>query len=235
MKKIGIIGGMSWESTALYYRLMNQQVAARLGKHRSAKLVIESVDFEEIKALQFSGQWQEAANKLIICAQNLERSGARYIVIATNTMHKVAPEVQASISIPLLHIADATGAEIKKAGFRSVGFLGTQFSMEETFYTQRLKQAFSLDVLIPSAEGRKVVHDVIYNELCLGVVKASSRTALLNIMASLINDGAQCIIEGCTEITMLVDENLTDIPLFDTTRIHASYAVDIALGHSEFH
>lgn len=231
MKKIGLIGGMSWESTELYYRAINLEVKKQLGGHHSACLVMESVDFQIIKDMQFSGDWDGTAEALSECARNLEQAGADFFLIGTNTMHKVAEQVQAAVDIPLLHLADATAERILKAKYKKVGFLGTKFSMEEDFYTGRLRDKYGLDVLTPNAADQELVHHVIYNELCLGKVQSASRAEYLRIMQSLKEQGAECIIEGCTEIVLLVDQNHTTIPLFDTTTIHAEEAVRFALSH----
>ena len=229
MKKIGLIGGMSWESTELYYRNINTEIKKNLGGHHSARIALESVDFEEIKNHQFSGDWDAAADVLVQCAKNLEKVGADFVLICTNTMHKVAPAVSSAINIPVLHLADATAKKIKQSGYTKVGFLGTSFSMEDDFYIGRLKDKFGLSVITPNKKDREYVHNVIYNELCLGEVKQASRIEYLRIMDDLSSAGAECIIEGCTEIVMLVDQSHTEIPLFDTTTIHAQEAVKMAL------
>jgi aspartate racemase len=229
MKTIGLLGGMSWESTELYYRLINQGVKAKLGGLHSARIALVSVDFSDIEAMQMAGDWEAAGQALAQAARQVEAAGADFLLICTNTMHKVALQVQAAIGIPLLHVADATAERIKAAGMRTVGLLGTNFTMEQDFYKGRLVQQHGLDVLIPSKPDRDVVHRVIYDELCLGTVKDASRDAFLGIMADLHARGAQGIIEGCTEIVMLVQQEHTDIPLFDTTSIHAEAAVSEAL------
>jgi aspartate racemase len=229
MKTIGLLGGMSWESTELYYRLINQGVKAKLGGLHSARIALVSVDFSDIEAMQMAGDWEAAGQALAQAARQVEAAGADFLLICTNTMHKVALQVQAAIGIPLLHVADATAERIKAAGMRTVGLLGTSFTMEQDFYKGRLVQQHGLDVLIPSKPDRDVVHRVIYDELCLGTVKDASRDAFLGIMADLHARGAQGIIEGCTEIVMLVQQEHTDIPLFDTTSIHAEAAVSEAL------
>jgi len=231
MKKIGLIGGMSWESTELYYRNINTEIKALLGKHHSAELALESVDFEVIKNYQHEGDWEAAAEILIQCAKNLEKVDADFILICTNTMHKVADVVADSVAIPVIHLADATAEIIKDAGYTDVGFLGTKFSMEDDFFTGRLKDKYGLNVLIPNEADRNIVHQVIYDELCLGTVNDSSRVEYLRIMAGLQDAGAQCIIEGCTEIVMLVNQSHTDVPLLDTTMIHAKLAAKMAVGN----
>jgi aspartate racemase len=229
MKTIGLLGGMSWESTTLYYRLINEGIKKRLGGLHSAKIVMVSLDFQEIEDLQERGEWDQAGVVLSEAAQQIEAAGADTLLICTNTMHKVAPQVEKSISIPLLHIADATAQRIKANGLRRVGLLGTKFTMEQDFYYGRLVQVHGLEVITPSEEERELVHQVIFDELCLGVVRDSSRQAYLRIMENLREAGAQGIIEGCTEIVMLVQQEHTDIPLFDTTEIHAEAAVEAAL------
>lgn len=230
MKVIGLLGGMSWESTALYYRILNQQVKQRLGGLHSAQLVLYSVDFQPIEQLQAAGEWQQAGEMLAAAAQNLERAGAEFIVLCTNTMHKVAPQISAAVSLPLLHIADATGRRIQQAGLRKVGLLATRFTMEQAFYRGRLEQHFNLQVIVPEEEDRALVHQVIYHELCLGTINPASRQRYRQIMQQLIDQGAEAIILGCTEITLLVDDSDASVPLFDTTLIHAEEAVIQALA-----
>ncbi|WP_312053925.1 aspartate/glutamate racemase family protein [Pantoea brenneri] len=230
MKVIGLLGGMSWESTALYYRILNQQVKQRLGGLHSAQLVLYSVDFQTIEQLQAAGEWQQAGEILAAAAQNLERAGAQFIVLCTNTMHKVAPQISAAVSVPLLHIADATGRRIQQAGLRKVGLLATRFTMEQAFYRGRLEQQFGLQVIVPEEEDRALVHQVIYHELCLGTINPASRQRYRQIMQQLVDQGAEAIILGCTEITLLVDHSDASVPLFDTTLIHAEEAVIQALA-----
>ncbi|MDH1088789.1 aspartate/glutamate racemase family protein [Pantoea brenneri] len=230
MKVIGLLGGMSWESTALYYRILNQQVKQRLGGLHSAQLVLYSVDFQPIEQLQAAGEWQQAGEMLAAAAQNLERAGAQFIVLCTNTMHKVAPQISAAVSVPLLHIADATGRRIQQAGLRKVGLLATRFTMEQAFYRGRLEQQFNLQVIVPAEEDRALVHQVIYHELCLGTINPVSRQRYRQIMQQLVDQGAEAIILGCTEITLLVDDSDASVPLFDTTLIHAEEAVNQALA-----
>ena len=221
MKKMGLIGGMSWESTELYYRNINTEIKNILGGHHSARMILESVDFHDIKEMQHRGEWEAAAEALVECAKNLEKSGADFIMICTNTMHKVAPTISEAVTIPIIHLADATAEKIIEAGHSTVGFLGTKFSMEDDFYIGRLREKYNLEVFVPDEKDRNIVHDVIYNQLCLGDVRVESRIEYLRIMDELHNRGAECIIEGCTEIVMLVDQSHTNIPLFDTTMIHA--------------
>jgi aspartate racemase len=220
---------MSWESTELYYRLINQGVKACLGKLHSARIVLVSVDFQEIEEMQRSGDWERAGRVLAQAARQVEAAGADFLLICTNTMHKVAPQIQAAISIPILHLADATARRIKAAGLDTVGLLGTNFTMEQSFYKGRLVENHGLTVLVPPQADREIVHRVIYEELCLGQVKDATRQEYLRIMADLQAQGAQGIIEGCTEIVMLVQQQHTSIPLFDTTSIHAEEAVIEAL------
>lgn len=229
MKVIGLLGGMSWESTALYYRILNQQVKQQLGGLHSAELVLWSVDFQRIEQLQTAGEWQQAGEILAEAARNLERAGAQFIVLCTNTMHKVAAQISAATDIPLLHIADATGRRIQQAGIRRVGLLATRFTMEQDFYRGRLQQQFGLEVMTSNEADRLFVHKVIYHELCLGEINPLSRRRYREIMQSLVAQGAEAIILGCTEITLLVDATDASVPLFDTTLIHAEEAVIQAL------
>lgn len=233
MKTIGLLGGMSWESTALYYQWINELVKEKLGGLHSARIAMVSVDFQEIEELQHKNKWEESGEILSRAAQSLEAAGADFLVICTNTMHKVAPQIEKSIGIPLLHIADATAEEIKKQGMKTVGLLGTKFTMEQEFYAGRLKERHGLKVLIPNKEDREMVHRVIYEELVLGKVKEKSREEYLQIMNKLRENGAEGVIEGCTEIVMLVEQKHTDIPLFDTTAIHARKAVEKAFTYSD--
>ena len=232
MKVIGLIGGMSWESTVPYYRIVNETVKQRLGGLHSARVVLYSVDFDEIERLQHSGQWAAAGERLADVARAVERAGAECVVLCTNTMHKVAPRIEAAVRIPLLHIADATAAEIKSAKVSTVGLLGTRFTMEQDFYKDRLQRDHGLRVVIPHADDRAVVHRVIYEELCLGNVVDASRGEYRRVMDDLVRQGAQAIILGCTEITLLVQPSDSTVPLFDTTSIHARKAAEWALGIS---
>jgi aspartate racemase len=229
MKTVGLIGGMSWESTVPYYRTINEAVKERLGGLHSAKVVMYSVDFHEVELLQRAGEWRAAGDLLAAAAVALERAGAQCLVLCTNTMHKVAPAIEAAVRIPLLHIADATAAEITRARIPAVGLLGTRFTMEQAFYRDRLVHEHGIRVLVPEAEGRELVHRVIYEELCLGKVLDSSRAALRLVMARLVDQGAGAIILGCTELTLLVRATDVDVPVFDTTRIHARKAAEWAL------
>jgi len=229
MKTIGLIGGMSWESSLEYYRILNEEIRARLGGLHSAQTLMYSVDFAEIEAMQRDGHWEAAGQAMAQAALRLEKGGADFIVLCTNTMHKLTPHIEAAVRIPLLHIADATAARIQQAGLRTVGLLGTAFTMQETFYRGRLEDRFGLRVLTPPADQRALVHRVIYDELCLGVTRAESRLAYREILAGLAQEGAQGIILGCTEIGLLVHAEDSPLPLFDTTRIHAEEAVSFAL------
>jgi len=230
MKTIGLLGGMSWESTALYYRWINEGVKARLGKLHSAKIAMVSVEFEEIKALQHAGEWDKTGEILAGAARQIEAAGADFLLICTNTMHKVAPQIEAAISIPLLHMVDATAAAIKARGLETIGLTGTRFTMAQDFYKNRLKEKHGLEVLVPDEADMAVIHRVIYEELCVGQIKEASREAFLRIMQGLHEEGAEGIIEGCTEIVTLVQQEHTEIPLFDTTAIHARAAVEQALA-----
>lgn len=229
MKTIGLIGGMSWESSLEYYRIINQEVKRRLGGLHSAQSLMYSFDFEEIEQLQHRGDWDEATRRMVAAAQSLEKGGADFVLICTNTMHKMADDVQSGVSIPLLHIADATGEQIKAKGITKIGLLGTKYTMEQDFYKGRLIKKFGLDVTTPDEAGRQVVHDIIYNELCLGQVKEESKQQYLDIIRQLEANGAQGVILGCTEIGLLVSQADTPLPVFDTTRIHAEAAVTLAL------
>ncbi|WP_157080810.1 aspartate/glutamate racemase family protein [Methylobacterium variabile] len=231
-KVIGLIGGMSWESSAEYYRLINETVRARLGGYRSARCLMWSFDFGEIEALQHAGRWDEAAAELVAAARRLERGGADFVVICTNTMHRMADEVQAAIGLPLLHIADPTAARIRAAGLHRVGLLGTAFTMEQDFYKGRLAERHGLDVLVPDADDRAEVHRVIYEELVQGRALPASREAYRAIIARLVARGAQAVILGCTEIMLLVRPEDSPVPLFDTTALHAEAAVEFALAGS---
>ena len=230
MKTIGIIGGMSWESSIEYYRIVNEEVKKRLGGLHSAKSVMVSVDFAEIEALQHAGRWDEATQAMIAAARQVEAGGADFVIICTNTMHKMAGEVQASINVPLLHIADATATTIKAQGLSKTGLLGTRFTMEENFYRGRLIEKHGLEVLIPNAADRTVIHRVIYEELVLGQILPASKAEYQRIITNLTEQGAEGIILGCTEIGLLVKDADSRVPLFDTTQIHAIAAVEMALA-----
>ncbi len=230
MKTIGLIGGMSWESSIEYYRIINEAVRDKLGPLHSAQSLMYSVDFAEIEMLQREGRWEEATAIMIAAAKRLERGGADLLLICTNTMHKMAEEVQQAVRIPLLHIADATAAQVCSRGIKRIGLLGTRFTMEEDFYKGRLTSRYGLDVVIPNPVDRALVHRIIYEELVLGQVNAASRSEYLRIVDQLRSNGAEGVILGCTEIGLLVQQQDCAIPLFDTTRIHALAAVELALN-----
>lgn len=229
MKTIGVLGGMSWESTAAYYRLINEGIKQQLGGLHSARCIVYSVDFAQIEQLQQRGDWHQAGELLAGAALQLEQAGADFIVLATNTMHMVAPQIAQALQIPLLHIADATAAALAQAGIQQVGLLGTRFTMEQPFYRERLEQ-HGVAVILPSAEERQQVHHIIYHELCQGVINPESRQLYRRIMAGLAWQGADAIVLGCTEIGLLVSKADAAIPLFDTTAIHAQAAVMRALS-----
>ena len=231
MKTIGLIGGMSWESSLEYYRILNEKVKEELGGLHSAECILYSVDFDRIETLQHENRWTELTGIMIDAAESLEKAGADLIVICTNTMHKMAGEVQDHISVPLLHIADAAAASIKQQGLKKVGLLGTRFTMEQDFYRKRLRDKHNLEVIIPDDEDRGLVHHIIYNELCLGKTLEPSRKEYLRIIDSLIQKGAEGIILGCTEIPLLIKQRDVSVPVLDTTRIHAEYALMKALGN----
>lgn len=229
MKTIGLLGGMSWESSQTYYRLINQRVKERLGGLHSAKVILFSVDFAEIEALQHQGDWGRTAEILSAAARSLEAAGADFLVIGTNTMHKVAPQIEESVRMPLLHIADATAHALQRDGISRVGLLGTQFTMEQEFYRERLERA-GIEVVIPDETQRNTVHQVIYQELCQGTIRSDSKARYLEIVQALSERGAQGVILGCTEIGLLIQQPDTPVPLYDTTQIHADRAVEEALG-----
>jgi aspartate racemase len=230
VKRIGLLGGMSWESSAEYYRLLNAGTRERLGGLHSADCVLRSVDFAEIEALQHSGAWALAGERLSQEARLLEAAGSEVLLLCTNTMHKVADAIESAVGAPLIHIADATADAVHTAGFSTVGLLATAYTMEQDFYVGRLRDRHGLDVLVPDSEGRRRVHDVIYNELCLGVVSDVSRQAYRAVIADLVRRGAEGILLGCTEIGLLISAADADVPIFDTTVIHAQRALDVALA-----
>lgn len=232
MKTIGLIGGMSWESTVSYYQQINAGVKHRLGGLHSARVILYSVDFQDIETLQHTGHWNEAGELLARAARTLETAGADCLVLCTNTMHKIAPVIEAAVDIPLLHIADPTASRIRQAKIRTVGLLGTRFTMEQDFYRERLEARHDIQVLVPDEADRETVHRVIYDELCLGVISAVSRQCLREVIARLVACGAGGIILGCTEIAMLVGASDSSVPIFDTTSEHAASAVDFALRTS---
>lgn len=228
MKTIGLIGGMSWESTVPYYRHINTRVKQRLGGLHSARLLLYSVDFQDIETLQQAARWDDAADLLSKVARTLEQAGADCVVLCTNTMHKVAPEIEAAVAVPLLHIADATATAIRKQGIRRVGLLGTRFTMEEDFYRARI-EAHGIETLVPETADREMIHAVIYGELCLRVVEDTSCQRYRGAIGRLVERGAEGIILGCTEIAMLVSPSDATVPLFDTAELHAEAAADFAL------
>ncbi|MFM2598527.1 aspartate/glutamate racemase family protein [Vibrio fortis] len=230
MKTTGLLGGMSWESTASYYKALNEGVKSRLGGLNSAKVVLFSVNFDEIEKLQHQGKWDETAVLLSDAAESVEKAGADFLMICTNTMHKVVPEIESRISIPVLHIADATANVLQADGIEKAGLLGTRFTMEQDFYKGRLKDKFGMDVVVPSSEDQDAVHTIIYDELCKGVIKESSKKQYLTIIDKLYAEGAQAVILGCTEIALLVNQQDTQVPLYDTTEIHAKQGVEYALS-----
>jgi aspartate racemase len=229
MKTIGLIGGMSWESSLEYYRIINETVKKTLGGFHSAKSLMYSVDFQEIEELQHQDRWDEATKKMIDAAQRVERGGADFVVICTNTMHKMAEDVEKNIQIPLLHIADVTAAKIKEMGQKKVGLLGTRFTMEQDFYKGRLRKKHGIEVLIPDENERYAIHAILYDELCLGEIKRLSKDKFIDVIGNLESRGAEGVILGCTEIPLIVKQEDYDIMLYDTTTVHAQAAVDFAL------
>jgi aspartate racemase len=229
LKTIGLLGGMSWESSAEYYKIINETIARRLGGNHSAKCLMYSFDFAEIEELQKAGNWKQATVSMVEAARSLEKGGADFLVICTNTMHKMADEVRQSIQIPLLHIVDAVADQVVQQKHRRIGLLGTMFTMEEAFYNERLSNRYKLEVLIPEKSDRQIVHQIIYNELVSGKILSSSRDEYKRIIAELAAKGAEAIILGCTEIGLLIKNNDSAVPLFDTTKIHALAAVEYAL------
>lgn len=230
MKTIGMIGGMSWESSAEYYRLINQRVKSILGGHHNARSLLLTVDFAEIEALQRQGDWAKLGQRMQECAKQLEAGGADFLLICANTMHKLATDVEAVVSIPLLHIADTTGEAISSRGLRTVGLLGTRFTMEEDFYRHRLAEKHGIQVVIPNEPDRIVLHNIIYNELCHGNILEESRKEVQRIILTLKSQGAQAVVLGCTELPLLIQPEDSTLPIFDTTALHAHAAVDLALG-----
>jgi aspartate racemase len=230
MKTIGLIGGLSWESSLEYYRIINQAVRARLGGVHSAQCLLWSFDFGEIEALQVAGDWDAATARMIDAARRLERGGADCLVICSNTMHRMADDVQKAVDLPLIHIADPTAQAIRAAGIERVGLLATRYTMEQDFYKSRLIDRFGLDVRVPDEPGRTTVHDIIYGELVVGILRDESRAAYQSVMTTLSNEGAQALILGCTEIGLLIKPEHSPLPLFDTTHLHALAAVEFSLG-----
>ncbi|MBV4397286.1 aspartate/glutamate racemase family protein [Advenella alkanexedens] len=234
MQTIGLIGGMSWESTIPYYRQINEAIKERLGGLHSAKIILYSVNFQEIEQLQHQGKWDEAGKILADTALLLQQAGADFLVLCTNTMHKVAPAIESTTQIPLLHIADPTAQAIKQAGYKRVALLGTRFTMEQDFYRGRLSHKHGIEVLVPGTEDRSQVHQIIYDELCLGILKESSRQTYREVIQRLASQGAEAVILGCTEISLLIGAKDSPLPLFDTTAIHASAAAKQALQKKVF-
>ncbi|MFM2483824.1 aspartate/glutamate racemase family protein [Celerinatantimonas yamalensis] len=230
MKTIGLLGGMSWESTASYYAAINRGIKSRLGGLHSAKICLYSVDFDEIEKLQHEGKWAETAEILSRAAHLVEQGGADFLMICTNTMHKVVSEIESAITIPVLHIADATAQLLVRDQVNKVGLLGTRFTMAQDFYKGRLIDKFGIEVVVPNADDQTIVHDVIYNELCQGIVRAESKLQYLTIISKLQKQGAQAVILGCTEIALLVGQHDTDVPVYDTTEIHANSGIELALS-----
>ena len=228
MKTIGLLGGMSWESTMSYYKSINEGVKATLGGLNSAKICMYSVNFDEIEKLQHQGRWAETTDILADAALSVEKGGADFILICTNTMHKVVPEIEQKITVPILHIADTTAQKLLEQGVKKVGLLGTAFTMEQDFYKGRLTDKFGIDVVVPDENERKQVHDIIYQELCRGEIKEESRVIYSQVIEKLSLQGAEAVILGCTEIALLIQQQHTDVPLFDTTAIHAEAAVRLA-------
>jgi aspartate racemase len=229
MKKIGLIGGMSWESTVDYYKILNREVQKKLGEPHSAEIIMYSVDFAEIEKHQSAGEWSKLSEKMIVIAQKLEAAGADMILIGANTMHQMAPRVQADISIPLLHIADAAAERIEAEAYKKVGLLGTKYTMEGDFYKNRIEEKYDIEVIIPEQEARDYIHQVIYQELISGILKDESREQFKKIINSLKEKGAEGIILGCTEIPLLIKNKDSSLPIFNTTELHAKKAVQFAL------
>jgi len=230
VRTLGLIGGMTWHSTVDYYRLINEGVAARLGGYRSAEMVMVSVDFAPVEDLQTEGDWTGLGRLMVRAAKTLQGAGAEAIVICANTMHQLAPDIEAAVRLPILHIADAAATAVKAKGLTSVGLLGTRFTMEMDFYRARLEKAHGLEVLVPDAPEREIVHQVIYDELGRGIVREESRQAYVEIIEGLVRRGAQGVILGCTEIPLLIKEKDSPVPVFDTTALHAAAAVEFALS-----
>ena len=230
MKTIGMLGGMSWESTSTYYRALNEGVRAACGGLHSAKILLHSVDFAPLEALQHAGDWDAIAEQLAAAARSVQAGGADFLMLCTNTMHKVAPQIEAAIDIPLLHIADATAEALQGQGIRRVGLLGTAFTMEQDFYKGRIASRYGIEVLVPEQDARRLVHRVIYEELCLGRIEPASREAYLDIVADLSAQGAEAVILGCTEIGLLIRQRDTSVTLYDSTAIHSARAVTMALS-----
>jgi aspartate racemase len=230
MKTIGLIGGMSWQSSAQYYRLINEETTRRLGGHHNARSVMVTVNFSEVEQLQHSSEWDQLGEILAVAARSVERGGADVVVLCTNTMHKLADSITGAVSIPLLHIADATAAAILNAGHKRVGLLGTKFTMEEPFYASRIQDNFGIEVIVPPADSRQLIHDVIYDELCHGIIRPESRERYQKIIGELAASGAESVILGCTEIGLLISGEDSPLPVHDSTTLHAMAAVEFALA-----
>ena len=230
MRTIGLLGGMSWESTVLYYQIINRTIGKKLGGLHSAKLILYSVDFDQVERLQHADRWAEAGSLLSDAAAVLQGAGADFLVLCTNTMHRVAPDIEARVQIPLLHIADPTARAIRESGLSTVGLLGTGFTMEQDFYRGRLEREFGLTVHVPEAASRKLLHEVIYTELCRGIISESSRARFQEVVSELVGMGSEAVILGCTEIGLLLRPSDVSIPLLDTTRLHAEAAASFALS-----
>jgi aspartate racemase len=230
MKTIGLIGGMSWQSSAQYYRLINEETTRRLGGHHNARSVMVTVNFSEVEQLQHSSEWDQLGEILAVAARSVERGGADVVVLCTNTMHKLADSITGAVSIPLLHIADATAAAILNAGHKRVGLLGTKFTMEEPFYASRIQDNFGIEVIVPPDDSRQLIHDVIYDELCRGIIRPESRERYQKIIGELAASGAESVILGCTEIGLLISGEDSPLPVHDSTTLHAMAAVEFALA-----
>jgi aspartate racemase len=230
MKVIGLIGGMSWNSTLEYYRIINESVAQRLGGLHSARLILYNLDFDEIKKAQHENRWDDTVNILVDAGNAVKRAGADFLVICTNTMHKVADDVEEKVGLPLLHIVDVIGDAVRERGLHRIGLLGTRFLMEGHFYQGRLRDRFAIEVLVPGEDDIHTIHQIIYNELCEGKIKASSRRVCADIIDKLVNKGAEGIVLGCTELPLLIQAGDIHAPIFDTTRLHAEAAVNLALA-----
>jgi len=230
MKVIGLIGGMSWNSTLEYYRIINQSFVRKLGGLHSARLILYNLDFDEIQRAQHEGRWDDIASILVDAGNAVKRAGADFLVICTNTMHKVADDVEEKVGLPLLHIADVTGDAIRERGLHRIGLLGTRFVMKEPFYQERLRDRFAIELLVPGEDDIAAIHQIIYNELCEGKIKASSRRVCADIISRLVNEGAEGIVLGCTELPLLIQPGDIYAPIFDTTQLHAEAAVNLALA-----
>jgi aspartate racemase len=230
MRVMGLIGGMSWNSTLEYYRIINESFTRRLGGLHSARLVLYNLDFDEIQRAQHEGRWDDITHVLVDAGNAVKQAGADFLVICTNTMHKVADDVEEKVGLPLLHIVDVTGDAIRERGLHRIGLLGTRFVMTEPFYQERLRDRFAIELLVPREDDIDTIHQIIYNELCEGKIKASSRRVCADIMSRLVNEGAEGIVLGCTELPLLIQPGDIHAPIFDTTRLHAEASVNLALA-----